>query len=131
MKRLPLIAALIMSVLMTACSIVPKGLGGTASYLEPEAPPAPRTKIARNPDLPETRVSIQDENGSAVVQKVEFRSGVSSASVERLAKRFGCTGRAGAALVTEKGPVEVYRLHCDNGTTFLAQCELRQCRPMR
>ncbi len=131
MKRLPLIATLAVSILMTACSVMPKSLGGTASYFEPEAPPAPRTKTARNPDMPEDQVSIQDENGSAVVQKVEFRSGVSSASVERLAKRFSCTGRAGAALVTEKGPVEVYRLQCDNGTTFLARCELRQCRPMR
>jgi hypothetical protein len=65
------------------------------------------------------------------VQKVEFHSGVSSATVERLGRRFGCTGTSGAGLVTDKGPVEVYRMKCDNGTTFMAQCELRQCRPMR
>jgi hypothetical protein len=66
-----------------------------------------------------------------VVQTIEFRPGVSSATVERLAQRFGCVGKTGAGLITEKGPVEVYRLRCDNGTTFVAQCELRQCRPMR
>jgi hypothetical protein len=68
---------------------------------------------------------------NVVIQKIEFRSGVSSAAVEHLAKRFGCTGGAGAGLITEKGPVEVYRMRCDDGTTFMARCELRQCRPMR
>ncbi|WP_136419362.1 MULTISPECIES: hypothetical protein [Oxalobacteraceae] len=130
MKRLPLIAALTVSVLTTACSIVPKSLGGTATYFEPETQPVPRTKVARNPDLPEDQISIQDAEGNAVVQKVAFRSGVSSATVERLAKSYGCTGRAGAALITAKGPVEVYRLQCDTGASFLAQCELRQCRRM-
>lgn len=131
MKRLQLIAALTVSVLVTACSIVPKSLGGTATYFETETPSVTRAKLARNPDLPEDRIQIQDADGSAVVQKVEFRSGVSSATVERLAKSYGCTGRTGAALITAKGPVEVYRLQCDTGTTFLAQCELRQCRRMR
>lgn len=132
MKRLSLIAVLIASVLMTACSMFPKSLGGTASYFETDKQAeAPIPKTTSNSDLPADHISIQDDAGSAVVQKVEFRSGVSSASVERLAKRFGCTGRAGAGLVTEKGPVEVYRLQCDNGTTFMAQCELRQCRSMR
>lgn len=132
MKRLSLIAVLIASVLMTACSMLSKSLGGIASYFENDKQAeASIPKTMRNSDLPADRISIQDDAGSAVVQKIEFRSGVSSASVERLAKRFGCTGRAGAGLVTEKGPVEVYRLQCDNGTTFMAQCELRQCRSMR
>lgn len=74
---------------------------------------------------------MDDESGPLVVQKIEFRSGVSSATVERLAKRFGCMGGSGAGLITDKGPVEVYRMRCDNGTTFMARCELRQCRPLR
>jgi hypothetical protein len=76
-------------------------------------------------------IVIRDERGSAILEKVAFRPGVSSATVERLARRFGCTGSTGAGLITDKGPLEVYRLQCDNGTTFMAQCELRQCRPMR
>ncbi|HJV85542.1 MAG TPA: hypothetical protein VJ698_08685 [Noviherbaspirillum sp.] len=131
MKRLHLIAALTVSALMSACSIVPKSLGGTATYFEPETTAAPHANVARSPDLPEERIQIQDADGSAVVQKVAFRSGVSSATVERLAKSYGCTGRTGAALLTAKGPVEVYRLQCDSGATFMAQCELRQCRRMR
>lgn len=73
---------------------------------------------------------IQDAAGSVLVQKVEFRPGVSSVSVERLARRAGCTSGTGAGLITEKGPVEVYRVQCDNGKTFHARCELRQCQPM-
>ncbi|AVR98079.1 hypothetical protein [Pseudoduganella armeniaca] len=64
------------------------------------------------------------------IETVPFRSGVSSATVERLARQAGCTGKQGAGLVSEPGPVEVYRLRCDDGRTFLARCELRQCVPM-
>jgi translation initiation factor IF-1 len=47
-----------------------------------------------------------------------------------LARQQACTGGQGAALVTEPGPVEVYRMQCDNGKVFMARCEMRQCRPM-
>jgi hypothetical protein len=132
MKRLPIIVVLTASALMAACSIVPKSMGGSASYFEAETQISaqPIAKATRNPDVPADRVVIEDEKGSALAQKIAFHSGVSSATVEHLAKGFGCSGRAGAALVTDKGPVEVYRLQCDNGTSFLARCELRQCRPM-
>ncbi|WP_296948656.1 hypothetical protein [uncultured Massilia sp.] len=64
------------------------------------------------------------------VQRIPFRTGVSSATVEKLAKQQGCTGGQGAGLVTEPGPVEVYRMLCDGGRVFMARCELRQCRRM-
>lgn len=64
------------------------------------------------------------------IEKVPFRPGVSSATVEQLAKRQACTGGAGAGLLTPPGPVEVYRMACDNGKVFMARCELRQCKPM-
>lgn len=129
MKRLPLIAAMIASVLVTGCSVFPSGEKTGESAIAAQA--AAARKQARNSDIPPDRVTIRDEAGSVVVQKVDFRPGVSSATVERLAKRFGCSGRAGAGLVTDKGPIEVYRMQCDNGTTFMAHCELRQCRPLR
>ena len=79
----------------------------------------------------------QSSDGSARVQsdgveieKVPFRSGISSATVEQLAKRAGCTSSVGAGLVSQPGPVEVYRMACDDGKVFLAKCELRQCKPM-
>jgi hypothetical protein len=65
------------------------------------------------------------------VERVAFRPGTSSATVERLANAEQCRGGQGAGLVTEPGPVEVYRMACDNGKVFLARCELRQCRAMR
>ncbi|GIZ51549.1 hypothetical protein [Noviherbaspirillum aridicola] len=75
-------------------------------------------------------VSVTDETGTVAVEKLPFRPGTSSATVEKLARGAGCSGPA-AGLITEKGPVEVYRMQCDDGRVFLARCELRQCRPMR
>jgi hypothetical protein len=45
-----------------------------------------------------------------------------------MAKQSGCTGGPGAGLVSEPGPVEMYRMACGDGRVFLARCELRQCR---
>lgn len=130
MKRLPLIAVLSASVFMTACSLFPAGAkSSTEAVVETQA--MATSKKPRNGDSPADNVTVQDESGSVVVQKVAFRPGVSSATVERLAKRYGCDGRTGAGLITERGPVEVYRMQCENGKNFIAQCELRQCRPMR
>ncbi|MBV8665927.1 MAG: hypothetical protein JO269_05515 [Burkholderiaceae bacterium] len=57
----------------------------------------------------------------------EIRLGTSSGTVEKMAKQQGCETRLGAALVGESGPVEHYRVSCDNGSVFMARCELRQC----
>jgi hypothetical protein len=67
---------------------------------------------------------------AAPIERVPFRIGVSSATVEKMAGQQACTGGQGAGLITEPGPVEVYRMQCDNGKVFMARCELRQCRPM-
>ena len=99
------------------------------SSAQPAPAPQPQAKT-RSAAMP-GEMKIDDGNGDVTIQTVDFRPGTSSATVERLAKRFGCAGSAGAGLITERGPVEVYRMKCDNGTTFMAQCELRQCRPMR
>jgi hypothetical protein len=64
------------------------------------------------------------------IERIPFRAGVSSATVEKLAKQHACTGGPGAGLVTEPGPVEVYRMQCEDGKVFMARCELRQCRRM-
>jgi hypothetical protein len=51
-----------------------------------------------------------------------------------MAKQQGCTGGQGAALITQPGPVEVYRMRCEDGKlsgkVFMARCELRQCKQM-
>jgi hypothetical protein len=64
------------------------------------------------------------------VETIPFHTGVSSATVEKMAKQQGCTGGLGAGLITQPGPVEVYRMRCDDGKVFMARCELRQCTRM-
>ena len=64
------------------------------------------------------------------IERVPFRAGVSSTTVENMAKAQGCAGGQGAGLMTPQGPVEVYRMLCDNRAVFMARCEFRQCRPM-
>lgn len=78
------------------------------------------------------QLSIDDGSGNKIlIETVEFQAGVSSITVERLAKKYGCEGGAGAGRITGKGPLEMYRMSCDNGRAFLAKCELRQCQPLR
>ncbi len=118
--------ALAASALMAGCSLLPVGGTGTPQ-------PDHSAASARNGNPAAAsgqRVVVEDGAGRVEVEKVEFRSGVSSATVERLAKQQGCTGSNGAGLLTGKGPVEVYRMQCDNGAVFMARCELRQCRRM-
>ena len=64
------------------------------------------------------------------VERVAFRAGVSSVTVEKLAQAQGCTGGQGAGLISATGPVETYRMVCDSNQIFVARCEFRQCVPV-
>lgn len=66
------------------------------------------------------------------VERIPFRAGVSSTTVEKMAAAEGCAGNGsqGAGLMTPQGPIEVYRMICDSNRVFMARCEFRQCRPM-
>jgi hypothetical protein len=70
---------------------------------------------------------LVDANG-APIERVPFRAGVSTVTVENMAKQIGCVGGQGAGLVTPPGPVEVYRMICESRRVFTARCEFRQCR---
>ena len=97
-------------------------LGGCAMFGEkPAAPAVAAAARAAPPQLVGA--------GGAPIERVPYRIGVSSATVEQLARRHACIGQ-GAGLITEPGPVEVYRLQCADGKVFMARCELRQCRKM-
>jgi hypothetical protein len=111
MKRL--FALLSCAVMMSACSM-----------FQPKPAPVPVEPV--KPAV----AGLADANG-VPIERIEFRPGVSSVTVEKLAKLHACTGGVGAGLVTEPGPVEVYRMRCENGKVFMARCELRQCKPMR
>lgn len=96
-------------------------LGGCTLF-KSKVEPAPAPVAAVKPAAP----GLADPNGTPI-ERVPFRIGVSSATVEKLAKQQGCTSAQGAGLVTEPGPVEVYRMRCEDGKVFMARCELRQC----
>jgi hypothetical protein len=97
-------------------------LGG-CSMSRAKKPPAPRTALAVK-----AAPQLTDANG-VPIERVPYRVGVSSSTVEQLARQHACVGQ-GAGLVTAPGPVEVYRLQCGDGKVFMARCELRQCRKM-
>ncbi len=89
-------------------------------------------KISRAPtaENPVVNVVWNGDSAESKVQMIEFQQGASSFSVEKIAKEYGCRGGKGAGLITAPGPVEIYRMACDSGKTFLAKCELRQCKAM-
>jgi hypothetical protein len=70
-------------------------------------------------------VTLVSEDG-----KVAFKLGVSSNTVERMGKQRGCESKLGAAVISVNGPVEMYLMSCNDGSSYLAKCELRQCVPM-
>lgn len=111
------------ALLLSACSSWRIGPAGSAPVPAAAPAPAPAPSYASDGSV---RVGFD----GVEIEKVPFRAGVSSATVERMARKAGCVGNVGAGLVSEAGPVEVYRLACDDGKVFLARCELRQCQPM-
>jgi hypothetical protein len=79
-------------------------------------------------DLSESTVVASPD--VVAIQRVPFKVGVSSTTVEKLARAQACASEQGAGLITEPGPIEVYRMQCQDGKVFMARCELRQCRKM-
>jgi curli biogenesis system outer membrane secretion channel CsgG len=100
--------------------VVAAVLSGCATSVS-TMPAAPRV-------APAQAAQLVDASG-VPIERVPYRVGVSSVTVEQLARQHACVGQ-GAGLVTEPGPVEVYRLQCSDGKVFMARCELRQCRKM-
>ncbi len=82
------------------------------------------------PAAPTAQLKPMQDGGEATIQTVEFNVGSSSVTVEKMARAAGCQGGKGAGLLTAQGPVEVYRMRCDSGKTFMAKCELHQCSAM-
>ncbi|QOY93526.1 hypothetical protein IM543_18510 [Massilia sp. UMI-21] len=115
MKRAPLSLVVMVAVLLGGCTLFKSKMA-----------PAPAPVAAVKPAAP----GLLDANGTPI-ERVPFRVGVSSATVEKMARQQGCTGGQGAGLVTEAGPVEIYRMRCEDGAMrgkmFMARCELRQC----
>jgi hypothetical protein len=109
MKRLLLVSCI---VVLSACSML-------------------RTKMEPVAVAPVRPVDTRMLDASGVpIERIPFRAGVSSVTVERLGKQRDCDSNEGAGLMTPPGPVEVYRMVCSSGKVFMARCELRQCKAM-
>ena len=108
MKRLALLAA---------CAL------GACSMLKTPMPPMPVAPVAPVAQL----VPMAP---AQPIERIPFRLGMSSVTVEKLGKQQSCLSGEGAGLLTEPGPVEVYRIMCGSGKVFMARCELRQCKAM-
>ncbi|XYJ11698.1 hypothetical protein ACSUZJ_06855 [Telluria sp. B2] len=78
---------------------------------------------------PQRPAAVADAGG-VQIERIPYRVGVSSSTVEQLARQYACASTQGAGRVTDEGPVEVYRMQCADGKVFMARCELRQCRKM-
>jgi len=126
MKR-SAVLLLSLAMLTSACSLLPFSQDELAQR---EA--AARLAAARKPAESEfaSDGTRRVRHDGVEIVKVAFRPGVSSVTVENLAKRQACVGGQGAGLVSDAGPVEIYRMACDDGRTFMARCELRQCAPL-
>ena len=120
MKRVAVVLAGALA--LSACSTFPSYVAA-----QPEAP-APVKRAAAPVGADGQPLLLVD---GVPIERVAFRSGVSSATVEKMAAARQCKGGLGAGLVSDKGPVEVYRMACDNGQVFMARCEMRQCAPLK
>lgn len=85
------------------------------------APVAATTAMAATAATATAPRMAKDEN---------FTPGISSVTVENMAKKIGCIGNQGASRMSPKGPIELYRIQCENGSVFEARCELRQCKQL-
>lgn len=80
-----------------------------------------------SPELIVASPTPKTTNSTVKIERVPFELGVSSVTVERIAKQNSCQSKLGAGLLFKKGPIEVYRVECDDGREIKARCEMRQC----
>ena len=105
--------------LVVACTVV---LGACRSSMPKPVPLPPAHSRSAEPEL-------MDANG-APMARIPFRAGVSTVTVENMAKAVGCVGGQGAGLITPQGPVETYQMVCADRRVFMAKCEFRQCKAL-
>ena len=88
------------------------------------------TSVSLNTIDPQTENTTSSTDKIAALiaaEKVGFKSGTSSITVEKLAIQQQCMPLVGARLDTDEGPLEYYRVKCSDGRELAAYCELRQC----
>jgi serine protease Do len=88
---------------------------------------APAVRVQAAPQVNQANL---DSGAQARQKTASVKLGRSSMAVEKMAKDQGCFSDAGAALITDEGPSEIYKVSCTDGKTFVAKCEMRQCTAM-
>ena len=89
-----------------------------------------KSKVSNTEQPVATTSAPQSNEEKVIIQKIQNNPGISSATVERLAKQNQCTPKEIVNLLTPKGPIEIYRTSCEEGKIFMARCEMRQCKAM-
>ncbi|MBC7455167.1 MAG: hypothetical protein H7335_15995 [Massilia sp.] len=119
-------------VLMCALGLSACGTTGMPGWQSTASAAASSYTVTRVTPVPASSSYSGAQVSAMEIERVPFRAGVSSTTVEKMATAQGCTGAGsqGAGLMTPQGPVEIYRMVCDSGRVFMARCEFRQCRPM-
>lgn len=113
--------------ILQATSISNKVPAPASTTSTPFEPASPESSKPGNIYQPTVREIVQTPPEKSNIQLVEFVLGVSSATVERLAKNQSCLGGNGAGLMSPKGSRELYKMQCSDGRVLMAKCELRQC----
>lgn len=98
-----------------------------ATPVAPAPAPAPVANFVAEPKVVNVTTAPAPSTEKSTLQLIEFQIGVSSHSVERLAKERSCGTTKGAGLVSPKGARELYKVQCTDGRVLMATCELRQC----
>jgi hypothetical protein len=112
---------------LMACAVLMAGCSSAKRSTMPAWQPVSASAAGADQAAP-AGVPTMDAAGQPI-EYIPFRAGVSTTTVENMAKQLGCTGGTGAGLTTPPGPVEEYRYVCASRKVFTARCEMRQCRP--
>jgi hypothetical protein len=107
-----------------------KTLGEEAMGAPTNAPRPDRNRTTIDSRIPAPGQSVaSDGAGSKSVREktADQKMGKHSYAVEKMAGAAGCNGGSGAYLTTESGPIEDYRIDCEDGATYLARCEYGTC----
>jgi hypothetical protein len=108
---------------LMACALVLAGCAHKRRAPMPEWTPVAATQEVATP--------VTTDAKGQPIEHIPFRAGVSTVTVENMFKKQGCVGGAGAGLTTPQGPVETYRMVCEDKRVMMARCEMRQCKQIQ
>lgn len=75
----------------------------------------------------EKEIIVKHQSSNSPGSKIP-QYGTQSYTLEKIAAQQGCKSEQGAELLRDDGPIERYKITCQNGKTVYAYCEYRECR---